>query len=140
MKFTTSHFILTLLFALVISTPAMAYIPEQKPNEAFVIMGLSSSEAILEGKYEKAISLATSKAKLNKSAYDLSAEKLSLCVALLKTGKLDMATEACKSAKRIATKARSSDSSLTYYTKLHKFRNVLIDASEKNLALIEKIK
>lgn len=140
MKFTTSHIILSLLFAFVISTPAMAYIPEQKPYEAFVIMGLSSSDAILEGQYEKAISLATRKTKLNKTAYDLSAEQISLCVALLKTGELDKATEACKSAKKIASKARSSDSYLTYYTRLNKFRNVLIDTSEKNLALIEKIK
>ena len=67
MKFTTSHIILSLLFTFVISTPAMAYIPEQKPYEAFVIMGLSSSDAILEGQYEKAISLATRKTKLNKT-------------------------------------------------------------------------
>lgn len=139
MKLTTTHIVLAILLSLVFSTPLLANIPKSAPLEAVVILGSPSSEAILDGKYEKAIALATKKSKFNKSAFDLSTEKLSLCVALLKTGELKTATQACEEARHIAVNIPKSNSALTYYTKRNDFRKTLIDASDKNLALLEII-
>lgn len=140
MKLTTTRLIFSLLLSALISTPLLANIPKSEPLEAFVILGLPSSKAILDGNYQKAISLATRKARLDKSAFNMSAEKISLCVALLKSGKLNDASIACESAKSIASKVPTSSSSLAYYTRQNKFRKVLITASEQNLALLENLK
>ncbi len=134
----TKHLLFALILTSVFTAPAMANIPQA--NEAFVILGLQSSNAVLDGNYDKAIKLASRKTKINNSPYTRAAENISLCVAFLKSGKLDSAQQACETAKQLASSSRNyATTGINYYTKPKKYRQQLIVASEKNLALIAAI-